>query len=295
MVDRFEFNSKYIFLWCSFLIGLPFLFPSVQPLTGQEEYRVSAPPKSVVDTFNLDSFYRKYLDVRGFPVISSEEVSDYALKEAAYLIRRMLHDRSDLIDAMVKHRIRFVVMAHNEYTTDIPEYETLSPADHWDRRARGLGATRSRPAVSCGEENLLEYPGDPYASENILIHEFAHTVHQFGVNTVRPSFQSKLKTTYKQAMKQGLWEGTYAAKNVSEYWAEGVQSWFNTNREDDPQHNHVDTRAELREYDPNLARLIDSVFRTGNWTYTPPSGRQEKKHLKGYDPDAAPTFKWSVR
>ena len=38
----------------------------------------------------------------------------------------------------------------------------MTPKAYWDKRARGLGATPERPAVSCGEENLLNLQGDWY-------------------------------------------------------------------------------------------------------------------------------------
>ena len=47
----------------------------------------------------FDPFYEKYLSVRGFPVVASAKVSDYALKEAAYLIDRI----EEAIAAAVKH------------------------------------------------------------------------------------------------------------------------------------------------------------------------------------------------
>ena len=44
-------------------------------------------------------------------------------------------------------------------------------------------------------------------------------------------------------MEEGLWKGKYASVNHHEYFAEGVQSWFDNNRENDHDHNHVNTRA----------------------------------------------------
>ncbi len=278
------------FLRSVFFAGL--ILSLTNPLPAQSPNEVTAPPREVVDSFNLDPFYKKHLSVNGLPVVGSERVSPYALREAAYLIRRMVQQRPELLDGLVKQRIRFVVMAHDEMTTDIPEYSDLPDPDHWNRRARGLGATRSRPAVSCGEENLLEYPGDPYQSENILIHEFAHSLFTFGARELDPSYEKQLKITYRHATEKGLWKGTYAAKNPNEYWAEGVQSWFNTNRENDDQHNHVDTRKELKTYDPKLARLLRDVFGNNEWHYTPPSERTSSPHLRGYNPARAPTFKW---
>ena len=49
--------------------------------------------------------------------------------------------------------------------------------------------------------------------------------------------------------------------NDREYFAEGVQSWFDNNREPDHDHNHVNTRAELIEYDPALAALFSGIPR----------------------------------
>ena len=156
----------------------------------------------------------------------------------------------------------------------------------------GLGPTRARPCVSCGEENLLRYPGDPYRSENILIHEFAHAIHLMGLNTIDNTFDTKLRLVYESAMKKGLWKGKYAAGNKQEYWAEAVQSWFDTNRKPDHDHNHVDTRAELKEYDPDIAALVESVFGDKPWKYVKPKDRKDPAHLAGYDRSKAPKYAW---
>jgi hypothetical protein len=258
-------------------------------------YRVEPVPAELRQSWRLSDFYQKCLVARGLPILASARVNDYALKEAAYLVDKMLAGRDDLRQALIKHRIRVVVMAYNERTTDVPEHSDLKPPEYWDRRARGLGATRIRPAVSCGEENLLEYPGDPYRGENILIHEFAHTIHQIALREVDAAFDGRLAHAYSEAMKAQRWQNTYAATNRSEYWAEGVQSWFHCNRTNDRQHNHVNSREVLRQYDPPLARLLEEVFRNNTWVYTPPSQRTSPEHLRGFDRRLAPTFRWSDR
>ena len=96
-------------------------------------------------------------------------------------------------------------------------------------------------------------------------------------------------------MKKGLWKTKYASTNRMEYWAEGVQSWFNNNRENDHDHNHVNTRKELIDYDPGLAKLCQEIFGDREWTYTKPLTRLEQSHLKGYTPAEAPTFSWPER
>ena len=252
-----------------------------------------SPSVAVCETFNLDPFYEQWIDVEGLPVVASAKVNPYAVKEAAYLIRQMIGHRQDILHALAQNNVRFAVMAYNELTTQIPEHSDLLPDYYWDRRARGLGSTPARPAVSCGEENLLNYQGDPYSTENILVHEFAHAIHQMGLNTVDPSFDDRLQTMFEAAVEKELWKDTYAITNKAEYWAEGTQSWFNTNRANDDQHNHVDTRDKLKAYDPSLASLLSEVFGDMDWRYTQAITRTHLSHLQGFNPEVSPKFEWS--
>ncbi len=242
----------------------------------------------------LAPFYQKVIRVGPLPVVGSTNVSDHALREAAWIVGHMVGHRPELLAAMAANRTRLAVMAHGEYTTDVPEHAHLTPRVYWDRRARGLGATPSAPAVSCGEENLLSFPGDVYPAENILIHEFAHAVHGMGLRSLDPGFDGRLLSAFRAATNRGLWKGTYAAVNHQEYWAECVQSWFDDNRENDALHNHVNTRAELKDYDPAVAALCAEVFGDRPWRYRRPAIRPaaDRAHLRGFDPGSAPRFRW---
>jgi hypothetical protein len=261
--------------------------------------QVIAPPAAL----GVPRFYAQFISAAGYPIVASERVNPYALREAAYLVDLMLAHRPDVRTAMIQSGSRLCILAHNEFTTDLPEFADLespseaaglSAKDYWDARARGTGGSDIDPYCSCGEENLLGYPGDPYATENILIHEFAHSIHLRGMLNVDPTFDRRLRETYRQALAAGLWQGTYAAVDHTEYFAEGTQSWFNTNRENDHDHNQVDTRAELLEYDPALAAICREVYGESAPTYTRPATRLSG-HLDGYDPTAAPTFSWPPR
>ncbi len=82
-----------------------------------------------------------------------------------------------------------------------------------------------------------------------------------------------MKAAYDAAMTAGLFANTYAATNPDEYWAEGVQDWFDTNLTADPAngvHNGIHTRAQLMTYDPGLAALIAEVFGDRPWRYACP-------------------------
>lgn len=249
------------------------------------------------------SFYTQRANAGGFPIVASAKVSPYAVKEAVYLVDMMLAKRPDVRAAMVASGARLCILAHNEFTTDQPEFaqvepvkgfEAVSAKDYWDTRARGLGGSETDPFCSCAEENLLAYDGDPYDTENILIHEFAHNIHLRGLSNVDPTFDKRLKAAFGAAIKAGLWKGAYASTNHHEYWAEGVQSWFDNNRENDTQHNHVNTRTELNAYDPQLAALCREVFGDTELKYTKPQTRLSG-HLAGYDPAKAPKFVWPKR
>jgi hypothetical protein len=257
------------------------------------------------DQDGIPAFYSQRASANGFPIVASARVNPYAVKEAEYLVNLMLANRPDVRTAMIQSGARMCIMAHDEFTTELPEFErmknekepgfeTVSPKDFWDARARGLGGSETDPYCSVAEENLLCFPGDPYSLECILIHEFAHSIHLRGMLNVDPTFDVRLRATYDAAMKARLWKGKYAAMNHYEYWAEGVQSWFDNNRINDVDHNHVNTRALLLEYDPGLAALCREIFGETVLKYTK-SPTRLTGHMTGYDPKTAPTFEWPVR
>ena len=78
-------------------------------------------------------------------------------------------------------------------------------------------------------------------------------------------------------MDKGLWNKTYAATNYSEYWAEGVQSYFDCNAPAGGVHNDINTRDKLAKYDPELFALIDGAFKKSKWRYV----RYDKRSRAG--------------
>jgi len=80
----------------------------------------------------------------------------------------------------------------------------------------------------------------------------------------------------------------YASRNHLEYWAEGFQTWYDTNRTMDHDHNHIHTRRQLEKYDPLLAALCRDVMGDSAWRFVSPRKRSGRGHLRGFDPDKAP-------
>ncbi|HPR32658.1 MAG TPA: hypothetical protein PLK12_11195 [Prolixibacteraceae bacterium] len=223
---------------------------------------VTAPPASL----NLDPFYKKYLNANGIPVIASWRVPDSALVKAWEIITFMTHDLPpNVLKQMQNVGLRVGVMARYEGTTDIPEHAGLAhdTTINWDVRARGLGGDLDLPLTTCAEENLLCYQIDKYHAEDILIHEFAHSIHLVGIAPIDSTFNPLLHKLLEKALSEGKYRNTYAKTNFYEYWAEGVQNWFNVNAEvpePDGKHNQLNTREELKVYDPDLYEVLHRYF-----------------------------------
>jgi len=80
----------------------------------------------------------------------------------------------------------------------------------------------------------------------------------------------------------------YASRNHAEYWAEGVQCWYDTNRTMDHDHNHIHTREGIKGYDPGLAKVCEEVLGNDPWRFISPRKRAGKGHLKNFDPTNLP-------
>jgi hypothetical protein len=236
-----------------------------QAQQGEEEAAAALPCSGAIKpppaSLGLDPFYKKYLNAKGIPVVSSDQPADDALRIACNITVKMLEKRNDVRLQMIDHGGLVAVMGQHEVTTDIPEHRDLYeafPGVDWNQY-RGLGGTEARPATSCAEENLLCFANDPYKGENILIHEFAHGIEHLGIRPLNDGFVAQRDADYNAAVAAGKWKNTYADDNSEEYWAEGVQDWFDANLEAIPAngiHNKINTRPELKSYDRPLYDLI---------------------------------------
>jgi len=171
----------------------------------------------------LDPFYKQRVVADGLLIVSSEKVSQHALREVAYLAQKMLANRPDVMEWFGEKRNMYVcVLAYNEMQSGLPECRGQGP---WaDYRCRGQGG---RP-ISCAEENLLCFKGDPWQGENIFVHEFAHGIHGV-LGGMDERFNARLKALYDKATQSGRFRGYAIDGGPGEFWAEGVQAWFDCN------------------------------------------------------------------
>jgi hypothetical protein len=250
---------------------LAFFAVAVSGAGAAETPAVTAPPDSffqIVDDRHRDQareFYRKFIDLKGMPVVAAAVVANEALQRTHDIASRMLAGRPDILEAMVKRRMYLIIIGKDQLYTDMPEYRNHPDPAFQNERVRGTGG---RP-TSFGEENVLRLAIDRYDDESIGVHEFCHTI-DGALRSLDPGWRSTLRATYDAAMAKGLWKFAYAGSNQGEYWAEICQSYFDCNRVNNWNHGPVGTREQLKLYDPEGYELVRTVFKLSpenDWRY----------------------------
>lgn len=237
---------------------------------------ITAPPP----VLHLDPFYTRYLDAAGIPIVSSAKVPDEALVKARDIVVAMLSYRPDLARTLVARGQRVAVIAAEEGTVDIPEQRDwkkpargdprltfceskhyderigrLSDAAYWNARARGMSGLLTTGAV----ENLLGWQSSRYYGENIFVHEFGHNVLN-AIQTADPKLYARVGKAYADALRKGLWKGEYTATTIDEYWAEGTQFWFDSNKVATFDGRVVLSHDDLKAYDPALYEVLGAAY-----------------------------------
>jgi hypothetical protein len=249
----------------SFAVVVPAGTSSGQPaqVARLEGPAISAPPDALFEKFReadrdvARQFYKKYIDVKGMAVIASGVVDDEALRRTYEIVTHLLADRPDILETMAKFGTRLIVIGKDQVYTDMPEYRNSRNPEYLNERVRGTGGLN---VTSFGEENLLNLAGDRYDDESIGLHEFCHTIDS-AIGRIDPTWRARLSQTYRAAVDKGLWKHAYAGSNPGEYWAEICQSYFNCNRINNWNHNHVATREQLKQYDPVGYDLVRTTFK----------------------------------
>ena len=207
-------------------------------------------------------FYSKYLNSGGIPIRSAAVVSDTALFIASAKLDMMLKRLQSARRNLIMHGAELHIIGKDQQTSDLPEFKHSkgvtfvdnNTTTDIDKRTRGLGSLYA----SCGEENLLKLPNDRYQGNDICIHEFAHTLMNFGLDSV---IRNKIHIQYKASIGKGLWKGAYAATNEHEYWAELSTWYFGGLGGPVPGHKHgADPANWFRLYDADSYNLLHSIY-----------------------------------
>jgi fermentation-respiration switch protein FrsA (DUF1100 family) len=260
-----------------------------QPLRRQPS--VGLPPAKL----HLDPYYAKLTYAREFPVLGSKHVSDEALLQTNDTVRKMFAYRHDLLKALIADGVRLVVLGRQEKLSDLPDFRESKDTAGFEE-VRYLEYAPDRKLLVVPEENVLGLPSDPFAGKCVLISFFAKALyHVAGSRPVDPDFDQRrgkqqyelrvkrldidfdhrLQTIYEHAMSKNLWKGTPAAHNRAEYWASGVEAYFDAAGDGLPPNladRPITSREALQAYDPELYALVDETMAYKghvDWRYRP--------------------------
>lgn len=237
-------------------------------------------PRSPPPEIGAPWFYDKYVSARGIPILSSARVSDEALLAARDMATGMTAHRPDLAHWLATNGWRIAIIAEEEALLDLPEnahwekptaddprltrcerkhYDErigrFSAREYWNARARATGGQY----MADGAEDVLGLPSSRYYGETIFVHEFAHQL-LFAVQAVDPALYARVEAAYAAALAEGLWKDEYGSTTVQEYWAEGTQFWFESNRLQAFDGRRILNREDLAAYDPRLHALLGEVY-----------------------------------
>ena len=192
----------------------------------------------------------------------------------------MTAHRPDLAHWLATNGWRIAIIAEEEALLDLPEnahwekptaddprltrcerkhYDErigrFSAREYWNARARATGGQY----MADGAEDVLGLPSSRYYGETIFVHEFAHQL-LFAVQAVDPALYAQVEAAYAAALAEGLWKDEYGSTTVQEYWAEGTQFWFESNRLQVFDGRRILNREDLAAYDPRLHSLLGQVY-----------------------------------
>jgi hypothetical protein len=202
------------------------------------------------------TYYTQRISILGILIQGPESVAPQALLEAKKIVAMMLeHIRPDIRERLASKKASLAIIPRDQFVTSLPEFSYLSgrfdingnPYDSF--RIRGLGAKR-QPVTATSEENLLKLFNDPFRTEDITVHEFAHAIMNLGF---APDDVLKINSLYRDALSKGKFRGSFAMSRVDEFWAELTQSFFSVN-------NEIGGPEQIAEVDNDSYRFLERIF-----------------------------------
>ncbi|MCW5519251.1 hypothetical protein J1N09_05335 [Aureitalea sp. L0-47] len=213
---------------------------------------VISPPAEV----NLNSYYKKYINCNGIPVIGSEDVPDEALEIASETINFLLTNLT---------QVRNKLILDGNYVALYPEGGSLAslPENFPISGSASTGSYTYGPDLRAAASDVTSLLCKPEGGVgHTLVHEMGHMIHLGGFRQLDGSFQSQLNNAYNNARSNGLWDNTYAATNANEYLAEAYTIWYGVNwigpEGGDGVRNDIGTRLELQGYDAGIHGLLNA-------------------------------------
>jgi hypothetical protein len=192
--------------------------------------------------------------------------------------------RHDILKALIHEGVKLVVLGKEEHISDLPEIRALK-SHNTDQLARFLEYAPEHKLIVIGEENILGVPANPLIGDNQVIRLFAKAlydicahrpvdpnwekrgreVQQYELRVTRldTRFRGQIERLLQGAGEKKKWSGTGALRLPSEYFARGTLAYFDAagqRHAPDDAHHPIGTREDLRNYDPDLFKLVAETF-----------------------------------
>ncbi|WP_166997169.1 LPXTG cell wall anchor domain-containing protein [Paramicrobacterium fandaimingii] len=220
----------------------------------------------------LDYYTQSVTTDTGIVVKANSRVDAGTLTLAAAQVDvELAKTKTGIAAQMTDFGCSLAVYASRENAYLIPEHRGGYDPEMYDVEGYG-GSTYNNCVSSISERNVLRTRGntDPflntsYTNENILIHEFGHAVKLVGIETMTDTtLADEFYAAYENAYLMGLWPNTYAIGNSDEFFATLSAIWFDVMAEKpdwtDGVRSPINTRAELKEYDPTSYAFFEKIY-----------------------------------
>lgn len=216
----------------------------------------------------------------GILIQAGTTVNYKSLISAASIVDLMLKKIPQVAEELVNKNAKISIYGLKENAYDIPEHRMgyLLAIRH----VEGFGGDMNNTLSSVSEANLIRLRSGRYATsypnEMILVHEFGHSIHLVGIDSLKDrTLSNNIKKCYENAKQNNLWPYSYAISNHEEYFATLSTIWFNVMQEGvdgkwDGIRGPVNTRKELEVYDQNAYKLMSSIYSeeliSSPWNYS---------------------------
>ncbi|KAL3891520.1 hypothetical protein ACJMK2_003781 [Sinanodonta woodiana] len=221
---------------------------------------------------------------RAIEVAATHDVSDNAHKIAATTVARMTQHMSPSLFQTLTTQCKVGLFTKAETLTVYPEYSELATPPGCESSCSGYcansctfdgrkysslaGAGGSRAVVL--DDNVLCNSNDAYNKRsNILVHEFAHTIHGYGLSS---TLTNRISAAYAQAKASSTWlTDAYSMANKFEYFGAASQSFFSAEQSYYATggmnrctiiicQTESEGRQHLKKKDPDLYAILSEVY-----------------------------------
>ena len=218
-------------------------------------------PEQTVAVEKYEPFYTQERTLEcGVKVLGSAKVREAAMDKAKEMLEVLLANET-VANRMGDAGCMMGLSGEGEIGYDIPEHRFDFDVNYL--YVEGFGGTQ---LASICDANVLRLNTGSYQTnypnESILIHEFAHTVYNFGLSEAQ---QQEWIDIYNDSTSSGKWANSYAGSNKDEYFATLSAIWFNvmddtTDGTWDGVRGPINTRAELKTYDRAAYDFLEKIY-----------------------------------